>query len=300
MRSVSLRIIIVISLIFSVTIATLVYHLFVGPSQFEQPVNEGLSGLLINIEDGVGVRSVARTLKEAGVVSSDTLFTLIASMLGDTRHVVSGYYLFKQPVGVIEAERRISRGDFGIESVKITFPEGFTLKQIADRLEANIPVFNRDKFMDLASSSEGYLFPDTYFFLPIDSEETIFNKMRNTFESKVGSLIATSTNAADVINMASILEREVRGLEDMKIVSGILWKRLKIGMPLQVDSAMVTYEVRGLPPAPISNPSLNAIRAALEPEASAYLYFLTDKAGKVYYAKTFEEHKINKAKYLNR
>ena len=120
--------------------------------------------------------------------------------------------------------------------------------------------------------------------------------------------------------MASVLEKEVRDAKDMKIVSGIFWKRIEMGMALQADSTLDyernktsaeltsddlktdspynTYTRSGLPPTPIDNPGLNAITAALNPTASPYLYFLTDKDGKVYYAKTFEEHKKNKAKYL--
>ena len=100
--------------------------------------------------------------------------------------------------------------------------------------------------------------------------------------------------------MASILEAEVRSKIDREIVSGILWKRLLIGMPLQVDSKPSTYESVGLPKEPINNPGLVSIMAALHPTSTPYLYFLTDKDGKAHYAKTFDEHKINKAKYLKK
>ena len=131
----------------------------------------------------------------------------------------------------------------------------------------------------------------------------------------------SSKDKSDIVAMASILEKEVKSSEDRRIVSGILWKRIKIGMALQVDATLDyernktsaeltaedlkedspynTYTRTGLPPSPINNPGLDAIKAALEPKASLYLYFLTDSDNNVHYAKDFEEHKRNKEKYLD-
>jgi UPF0755 protein len=121
--------------------------------------------------------------------------------------------------------------------------------------------------------------------------------------------------------MASILEREANNPEDMRIVAGILWNRLDIDMPLQVDavfgyirqengytptaedlqldSPYNTYRNRGLPPTPISNPGLDALLAAVQPEETPYLYYLTGRDGKMYYGRTFEDHKRNRALYLD-
>jgi len=122
--------------------------------------------------------------------------------------------------------------------------------------------------------------------------------------------------------MASIIEAEARTTESRRIISGILWKRISLGMPLQVDSTFVyingkntyeltsddlkidspynTYVYKGLPPTPIGNPGLDAILAALYPKTSKYLYFLSSKSGDMYYATTFEQHKRNKELYLNK
>lgn len=124
----------------------------------------------------------------------------------------------------------------------------------------------------------------------------------------------------EILTLSSIIEKEVSSDEDRAIVSGIFHKRLKVGMGLQsdatvnyatgkgetrpsyddisVDSPYNTYKYRGLPPGPISNPSLSAIRAALAPKESPYLYFLTTEEGKVIYSRTYEEHIIAKRKYL--
>ena len=104
--------------------------------------------------------------------------------------------------------------------------------------------------------------------------------------------------------MASILEKEAFGDIDRDVISGILWKRLQKGMPLQVDASNMfdnpfdTYKNKGLPPAPINNPGVKAIEAALSPKDSPYLYYLHDKTGKVHYAISFAEHKKNIAAYL--
>ena len=125
---------------------------------------------------------------------------------------------------------------------------------------------------------------------------------------------------SDIVIVASILEKEVKTSESRAIVSGILWKRLALGMPLQVDATLGyitgktsaeltidnlnadspynTYRNKGLPPTPISNPGLLALDAALHPKSSPYLYYLSDNNGVIHYAVTFEEHKANKARYL--
>ena len=83
------------------------------------------------------------------------------------------------------------------------------------------------------------------------------------------------------------------------MASDILWKRLKLGMPLQIDSEMGTYEFIGLPENPINNPGIVSIEAAIHPTSTPYLYFLTGKDRKMHYAKTFNEHKENIIKYLS-
>ena len=98
--------------------------------------------------------------------------------------------------------------------------------------------------------------------------------------------------------MASILEGEANGKEDIYIISGILWKRINLGMPLQVDVDKSTYKEKGLPSEPLNNPGLLAIKAAMAPESSVYLYYLHDEDGVVHFARSFEEHKKNINDYL--
>jgi UPF0755 protein len=148
--------------------------------------------------------------------------------------------------------------------------------------------------------------------------------MRENFDTKISALSANITASrhtiSDSIIMASLIEKEARTTGNRKIVSGILWSRLALGMPLQVDavfgyifnrdtyspsfadlkvdSPYNTYVHAGLPPGPINNPGLDAILAALHPTKTNYLYYLTDKNGVMRYATTFAEHQANQRKYL--
>jgi UPF0755 protein len=102
----------------------------------------------------------------------------------------------------------------------------------------------------------------------------------------------------DILIMASIIEKEASGASDANMISGILWKRLDMGMPLQADASPITYDRPGLPEFPICNPGIISIKAALNPQESNYLFYLHDKNGQVRYAKTYEEHKQNISNYL--
>lgn len=142
----------------------------------------------------------------------------------------------------------------------------------------------------------------------------MIEKLTDNFYQKTGS------TSPEIIIMASLLEKEAKTEQDRKIISGILWKRLDVGMPLQVDASLNyingktsaemtqkdlnqdspynTYKYKGLPLTPICNPGLDAISVALNPISSPYWYYLSDKNGIIHFAKTFEEHKENKFKYL--
>ena len=169
------------------------------------------------------------------------------------------------------------------------------------------------------SSLEGYLFPDTYEVDYPVTPEKIIRMALNNFEKKVFSKI-NQDNFREILIMASLLEKEVRSYEDKQIVAGILWKRIDAGWPLQVDSTINyamgdfgaklslndlqfeslynTYRNKGLPPGPICNPGIESIEAAIDYTESPYWYYLSAKNGTTIFSKTFEQHKIAKAKYL--
>jgi UPF0755 protein len=182
-----------------------------------------------------------------------------------------------------------------------------------------------------AQSLEGFLFPDTYRFSPETEARAIVEKMLLTFQNKVFQELESKFRESpqsilDIIIMASMIERESAKPEDRRMTSDILWRRLEIGMPLQVDATVIyawqrinprwslegrprlsfadlkvdspynTYRVRGLPPGPIANPGLDSIRAALNPMNNEYWFYLSPSDGTTHYSRTFEEHTALKAK----
>jgi UPF0755 protein len=259
-------------------------------------------GTIVNIGSGVGLHNVSLELKEANIIRSRTLFEAIVIMYGGEKHVIPADYLFDVRESVWSVARRISRGDRHLAPVKVTIPEGFDNGNIADLFASRLTTFNKDKFLELAKAKQGYLFPDTYFFFTTDNENAAIKSLSDNYEKKVGPLrdniFKLGKTEGEIISMAAIVEGEAEGKEDSSIISGILWRRIKIGMPLQADAAPITYKERGLPKEPISNPGLDAIKAAMYPVKTDYLYYIHDKEGNVHYAKNFAEHQANIAKYL--
>jgi UPF0755 protein len=288
-----------------------------SPSHF--PLNN-----IVSIRPGAGLLEVSDTLKKDNVVRSPFWFRTSAILLGGERGLQAGDYYFPRKENVLHVAWRIVHGDKKLETVKVTIPEGFTNNQIGDLFEKKFPRFNKIDF--LKNAEEGYLFPDTYFLEITTSASSSIKILNDNFKLKLTPYepqIASSTHKfGEIIKIASILESEAQTQEDREIISGILWKRLKLNMPLQVDaslkyvlnktSAELTksdleikspynlYINTGLPPTPISNPGIIAIEAALHPTTTKYLYFLTDNDQKMHYAETFVEHKKNISKYLTR
>lgn len=195
-----------------------------------------------------------------------------------------------------------------------------------------ITIFPFLKEVPAPSGLEGYLFPDTYRVYKNASAEDIIIKMLKNFERKISpelqlEIARQKKSVFEIITMASMIEKEVVSDEDRILVSGILWKRLELGIGLNVDATIVfakiqnsklkvnnfdkisiedtkiespynTYKYRGLPFGPISNPGLSAIMAAIYPKKSDYLYYLSKPDGTTVFSRTLEEHNIAKAKYL--
>jgi len=259
-------------------------------------------GTLINIERGSSLQKVSSTLRTNKVIRSRAAFEFFVIIFGGERRVRPAYYSFERELPVFEVAWRVSGGKFRLAPVVVTIPEGFDSHQIADAFAEKLPNFNKEEFLTLVADKEGYLFPDTYFFLNTDGTQEAIVSLQENLDKKLEPLLpeiaVSGRTLAEIITMASIIEGEANGDGDRGLISGILWKRFKMGMALQADAAPITYKKKGLPEKPIGNPGLASIIAALHPEASPYLYYLHDSEGNIHYAKNFAEHTANKAKYL--
>jgi len=258
---------------------------------------------VVRIEPGMSLRSVSSVLKMKHIIRSRVVFESFVIIFGGEKHTVSADYLFENKLPVWQIALRIVRGEHYMAPIVVTIPEGFDLNQIGDTFALELTNFNKNRFLEKAKGLEGYLFPDTYFFLTNTDEDIVLRSMNDNFKKKTNPLLpeisSSGKSEKEIIIMASIIEGEAKGDTDRGVISGILWRRIKIGMPLQVDAAPDTYKKKGLPENPIGNPGLEAIKAAIHPKNSPYLYYLHDKNGSIHYAKTFLEHKQNIAKYLS-
>jgi UPF0755 protein len=148
--------------------------------------------------------------------------------------------------------------------------------------------------------------------------------MQAMFDKKTADLFTPEAldgrSREEIIILASVIEREAHGDDDRATIAGIIEKRLKAHMPLQIDATVAygagvpenqltkddflidspynTYKYAGLPPTPISNPGLESLAAALSPKETEYIYYLHDKNGNIHYAKTFAEHEKNVKVFL--
>ncbi|MCE9644242.1 endolytic transglycosylase MltG [Candidatus Parcubacteria bacterium] len=279
-------------------------------------------GAIVTVPEGTSVRGAALLFEQQHAVYSSSLLTLLVRAAGDG--IRAGAYLLDQPQGSYALALRLVRGDFGLAPVKLTFPEGITLKEMAQICERNLIGCSAESFLEAAKGQEGYLFPETYFFLPGTSAARVVEAMRAEFDKRTAALrtqaAALGKPFEQIVVMASLLEGEASTTRHRQEVAGVLWKRLSIDMPLQVDAAFAyiigktsfdltredlavdspynTYINKGLPPTAINNPGIDALQAALTPTTSPYLYYLTGTNGVFYYARTYAEHLKNKARYL--
>lgn len=309
---------IVISCLLVFFICLLVFLCYV-----QAPLSKNVEERIFVVEKGQGSEKIAENLKSEGLIRSKWLFFYYIWFRGKSTKLQAGGYSLSPSMSISEIAKKILYGDVIKNWVKITIPEGWSNKKIEERLFALGLIKAGEK---LPQEEEGYLFPDTYYFYKETTIEGIVKKMRDNFDRKVDEKLRKEIEKQnrtlyDILIMASILEKEVITDEDRAIVSGIFWKRLEINYPLQscatiayilgvdkwrysiedtrIKSLYNTYTNIGLPPTPINNPGLSAIKGAIYPKKTDYNFFLTDpETGNTIFSKTFEEHNQNKAKYF--
>jgi len=269
---------------------------------------------LFLVERGQNLFQIGENLGKEGLIKNRFFFDFYVLTQGAQRKLQAGQYYFSSSISIAEITKKIISGD--VAKIIITIPEGFTVKQIEERLGLELP----------GKNLEGFLFPDTYQFpLGVGGDEVV-KKMKDNFDKKLTADLREEIERQgktifEIVTMASLIEKEVKTKEDKELVSGILWKRLKNNIPLQVDATITyitgkrttriskeetqidspynTYKYLGLPIGPICNPGLESILAALYPKSSQYWYYLSVPEEETIFSKTLEEHNIAKAKYLS-
>lgn len=276
------------------------------------------------IGEGNSARDIIWTLAEEDYVRSASWLYLVLSFNFGAENIKAGKYNIESPLTTYEIAKLITASAPPSETVALTFPEGYTVSEFGAIAEKTLSNFKGSVFTDLAKENEGKLFPDTYAVPKTYTESDLVELMLENYEVKISPLRpqieVNRLTEEEIINLASIVEREANTRESMRLVAGILSTRLDLGMPLQADASMEyildkdlqeltatdleidtpynTYLYKGLPPTPIGNPGLNSILAVINPEPSDYLFYLTDENGDFHFAKSFEEHKTNIARYL--
>ncbi len=270
---------------------------------FSAPVNKSnYESLVVHISKTDTLNSVSTELKQKNIIRSEFFLKSFVFLFNIDRKIDRGDYMFERSSPVFSIAWQLAKGKHKVDKIKITLREGLSTEEMADIFSDKLINFRRDLFLEESYGKEGYLFPDTYFFFPMDEAEDIVFELNKNFENqikKIDPLIKSSkSNLEEIIKMASIIEKEANGEKDAHLISGILWKRLSIGMPLQVDASPITYKEKGLPESPICNPGMSSIKASLDPVSSTYLYYLHDKKGDIHFAKSYEEHQKNIREYL--
>ncbi len=308
---------------------------------------EGTPSVIFEVEDGDSVSEIAQDLNEAALIESELFFKIYVKLTGNASSLQAGSFELTPGMNFRALVAELT--DAQAQEVEVTIPEGYTIEQIGEAVMEALPGISEEDWEEATGPNgkwrieedeivggisddqglEGYLFPDTYRFRTDASAQTVVETMVLTLKRRLAEndvtipeslQFANGLTFHEMITLASIVEREVRSAEDMKLVAGIFYTRLQIGMALQADSTVNyltgkketsvsledskidspynTYQNLGLPPGPISNPGMNAILAVLHPTDSEYLYFLTTPEGDVMYATSFDQHVANKYQYL--
>jgi len=277
---------------------------------------------VVTVAPGDSFAEIAGKLQGAGIIRSADGFKLLAWMRGDARRIKAGAYDFGSSATPGRVLDRLVAGD--VRRQRLTIPEGFSLREIAARLE-NEGVGRAETFLHLAydpgfisslgidsPSLEGYLFPDTYLFDSGTPEERIIRSMVRQFTNRLAPDLVEGAaklglDPHQLVTLASIIQKEAGNRSEMPIISAVFHNRLRRYMGiitrkhLQTPTPYNTYRMRGLPPGPIASPGEDALRAAAFPADADYLFFVARGDGTHTFSKTLREHNRAVQEYrLNR
>lgn len=288
----------------------------------------------VSFPAGSGIKKLAAELEAGGIIRSSRHFILASRLRNQAHKLQAGYYRFNDSMTTGEILQKVVSGD--VDFRRFTLPEGYSMYQAAELLDQQ-GHFKKAAFLEACRSpellarlkipgpsAEGYLFPATYN-LPLQfNEEQLVALMVEKFEKEFAALEAGVRNAGltrhELLTLASIIEKEAVAADEKPLISSVFHNRLRSGMPLQSDPTAVygvrafagrvskadilrpspynTYKIKGLPPGPIGNPGMDALRAALHPAESGYFYFVARKDGTHQFSRTLDDHNRAVARYL--
>ena len=289
------------------------------------------SETFVDIVPGIGTSGAAEQLQRAGIIRSKFAFEALKTFKNGS--LKAGEYRFDHPASLLEIYARLHRGD--VYTLMLVIPEGYNIFDIAQAV-ATVGLGSQQGFLSAeeqdtelikrwnpkATSLEGYLFPDTYKFSRHATPLQMLTTMTKRFGQQAARLGLADSDAERVVTMASLVEKEVHIDSERPLVAGVFENRLAASMPLQTDPAVIyasllrgtwtgvihqselhsdsaynTYAYPGLPPGPICNPGVAAIKAALHPAQTDFLYFVADAKGETRFARTLQEHDANVTAY---
>jgi UPF0755 protein len=296
-------------------------------------------GVFVDVPRGASRRAVARLLANQGVVRSRLVFEVLSRWRSRST-LQAGEYFFNHPVTSLQVFDAIANGRVYVR--ELTIPEGFSMFDIADLVQregfasrenflaaARNPALIRD-LVPGAPSLEGFLFPATYEFPRHPTGEQMVAAMVAHFRREWAEISVQQPNLsglplAQVLTLASLVERETPKAEERPVVAAVFINRLHRRVPLQCDPTVVyaleltgnyngsldaaslpfespynTYRHIGLPPGPIANPGSASMKAALHPPETDYLYFVANTEGGHFFSRTLAEHNHNVALYRRR
>ncbi len=300
------------------------------------PDEEGFPKQIV-IPPGMNLLEVAEMLTSEGVLRSTYPFIFLARIEGVSSNIKAGEYIFRYPETPNEVLARLVKGEVILH--RVTIPEGYTVRQIAKlfekkglaKAEVFIEMASDPEYLDLlgieGKNSEGFLFPDTYYFSSGLEEKEILRKMVSRFWAVMGERERKRAkelgfSIREIVTLASMIEKETPSDQEKPLVSAVFYNRLKKGIRLESDPTVIyglehfdgnlrrkdlkrkspynTYIIRGLPPGPIANPGEASIIAALYPANVDYLYFVSRNDGTHHFSRTLSEHNRAVLKYQKR
>ena len=300
----------------------------------DQPDAAHSEARVVTIDPGEGFGAVSRKLRDAGLIQSPFQFRLFAQLSGAHRTIKAGEFQLYGTMTPREILTTLVEGD--VLLYRVTIPEGYTLRQIADtvaqagfgdaatfhRIAADPAVVQAEGFA--GRTLEGYLFPDTYYFPRNYPPDQIIAAMTRRFRQAFSEAWRARADALgmslhQVVTLASIIEKETGAPAERPLIASVFHNRLERGMRLETDPTVIygiedfdgnltrkhlrtptaynTYLIKGLPPGPIASPGKAALEAALYPAESDYLFFVSRRDGTHQFSSTLEEHREAVRKY---